>query len=46
MSRIRPEQMGHKSLLRRGRNTKPLQYTLLAIAAGVAGAACFFALTL
>jgi hypothetical protein len=45
MTKIRPEQMGHRSLLRRGRSTKPLQYTILVIAAGAAGAACLFALT-
>ncbi|WP_166805486.1 hypothetical protein [Cryobacterium sp. Hb1] len=45
MTKIRPEQIGHRSLLRRGRSTKPLQYTFLAVAAGVAGVACFLALT-
>ncbi|WP_158252169.1 hypothetical protein [Cryobacterium sp. M23] len=33
MTKIRPEQMGHKALLRRGRSTKGLQYAFLAVAA-------------
>ena len=44
VTKIRPEQMGHKALLRRGRSTKGLQYAFLAVAAvsaGVIGYAAF-----
>ena len=46
MSKIRPEQMGHKALLRRGRSTRGLQYTLLAVAAIAAGGIGYVALTM
>ncbi|WP_166789754.1 hypothetical protein [Cryobacterium fucosi] len=46
MSKIRPEQMGHKALLRRGRSTKGLQYALLAVAAIAASVIGHAALTL
>jgi hypothetical protein len=46
MTRIRPEQMGHKTLLRRGRSLKWLQYTLLIVAAIAAAVAGYAALTL
>ncbi|MBG6058651.1 hypothetical protein RCH16_002300 [Cryobacterium sp. MP_M5] len=45
MSKIRPEQMGHKALLRRGRSTKWMQYTLLAVAGSGAAVACVVALS-
>ena len=44
VSKIRPEQMGHKAFLRRGRSTKGLQYAFLSVAAvsaGVIGYAAF-----
>ncbi|WP_166805212.1 hypothetical protein [Cryobacterium sp. TMT2-4] len=44
MTKFRPEQMGHKALLRRGRSSKGLQYAFLAVAAvsaGVIGYAAF-----
>ncbi|WP_166789145.1 hypothetical protein [Cryobacterium sp. TmT2-59] len=46
MSKIRPEQMGHKALLRRGRSTKGLQYAVLALATIAAGGIGYAALTL
>ena len=46
MSKIRPEQMGHKALLRRGRSTKGLQFALLAVAAVAATGVGYVALTL
>ena len=46
MTKIRPEQMGHKALLRRGRSTKGLQYAFLAVAAISAGAIGYAALTI
>jgi hypothetical protein len=38
--------MGHKALLRRGRNMKWLQYVVLILAAGSAGTIGYFALTM
>jgi hypothetical protein len=46
MSKIRPEQMGHKALLRRGRSTKGLQYALLAVAVIAAGGIGYAALSI
>lgn len=46
MSKIRPEQMGHKALLRRGRSTKGLQLALLAVATVAAGSIGYVALSL
>jgi hypothetical protein len=46
MARIRPEQMGHKSLLRRGRTHKKLQYVLLAVSVAAAGIAGFAAIAM
>ncbi|WP_166784930.1 hypothetical protein [Cryobacterium sp. TMT2-42-4] len=46
MTRIRPEQMGHKALLRRGRSHKRLQYAFLFVAAAAAGIAGFAAITM
>ncbi|WP_166785066.1 hypothetical protein [Cryobacterium sp. Hz7] len=46
MNKIRPEQMGHKALLRRGRSTKGLQYALLAVAAITAGGIGYAALSI
>lgn len=46
MVKIRPEQMGHKALLRRGRSARRLQYTFLITAAVAAAATCFAAFTM
>ncbi|WP_166787050.1 MULTISPECIES: hypothetical protein [Cryobacterium] len=46
MTKIRPEQMGHKVLLRRGRSYKRLQYAFLFVAAAAAGIAGFAAITM
>ncbi|MDJ0324447.1 hypothetical protein QMG61_11820 [Cryobacterium sp. PH31-AA6] len=46
MSKIRPEQRGHKALLRRGRSTKGLQYGFLAVAAIAAAGIGYVALSI
>ena len=46
MTKIRPEKMGHKALLRRGRSTKGLQYAFLAVAAVSAGVIGYAALVI
>ena len=47
VSKIRPEQMSHKKFLRRGRNVRALQYSLLILAAlaAAAGVWAVFALS-
>ena len=44
--KIRPEQMGHKALLRRGRSHKRLQYAFLVVATAAAGIAGLAAMTM
>lgn len=46
VTKIRPEQRGHKALLRRGRTYKRFQYTLLVLAAAAAGITAVAAITL
>ena len=46
MTKIRPEQMGHRALLQRGRSYKRLQYAFLFVAAAAAGIAGFAAITM
>ena len=46
MTKIRPEQMGHKAILRRGRNRKWLHYSLLTLCAGAAGFGVFAAVAM
>lgn len=46
MTKIRPEQMGHKALLRRGRSHKRLQYAFLVVAATAAAVSGYAAITM
>ncbi|WP_165787973.1 MULTISPECIES: hypothetical protein [Cryobacterium] len=46
MTKIRPEQMGHKALLRRGRSHKGLQYAFLGFAAAAAAIVGFAAIAM
>ena len=46
MTKIRPEQMGHKAILRRGRSLKWLQYSFLALCACAAGFGGYAALAM
>jgi hypothetical protein len=46
VTKIRPEQMGHKALLRRGRSHKRLQYAFLVVAATAAAISGYAAITM
>ena len=46
VTKIRPEQMGHKALLRRGRSHKRIQYAFLIVAAAAAGISGYAAFTM